>query len=75
MARKIQHVRLRMYLDAERAVLSGQSYQIGNRQLTRANLKEIQKAINDLIAGGATLDGSDADTTGTSKRVLFIDNH
>ena len=75
MARKIQHVRLRMYLDAERAVLSGQSYQIGNRQLTRANLSEIRKAIDDLIAGGATLDGSPVDTTGTSKRVLFIDNH
>ena len=75
MARKIQHVRLRMYLDAERAVLSGQSYQIGNRQLTRANLSEIRKAIDDLIAGGATLDGSPVDTRGASKRVLFIDKY
>ncbi len=75
MARTIQHTRLQMYLEAERAVLSGQSYQIGNRQLTRANLSEIRKAIDDLIAGGATLDGSEANTIGTSKRVLFIDNH
>ena len=75
MARKIQTIRLRMYLDAEKAVLSGQSYQIGNRQLTRANLSEIRKAIDDLIAGGATLDGSPVDTRGTSKRVLFIDKY
>ena len=55
MARKIQHVRLRMYLDAERAVLSGQSYQIGNRQLTRANLSEIRKAIVEYAAAVAAM--------------------
>ena len=30
------------YVAAEKAILSGQSYTIGGRQLTRANLKEVQ---------------------------------
>lgn len=30
-----------LYLTAERAILKGQSYQIGNRALTRANLSEV----------------------------------
>ena len=35
--------RLTAYLAAEEKVLSGQSYTIGDRTLTRANLKEIQE--------------------------------
>jgi ABC-type molybdenum transport system ATPase subunit/photorepair protein PhrA len=73
MANAIQNRRLEMYLEAERAVLSGQSYTIGNRTLTRASLSEIRKAIDALIAGGATIDGVDAGSTGRSKRVLFVD--
>lgn len=73
MANAIQNQRLALYLEAERAVLSGQSYTIGNRTLTRASLSEIRKAIDALIAGGATIDGADASTKGISKRVLFVD--
>ena len=40
--------RLNVYYDAEVAVLSGQSYTIGSRQLTRANLAEIRQAIKEL---------------------------
>ena len=36
---------LALYLAAETAVLSGQSYEIAGRKLTRANLAEIQKGI------------------------------
>lgn len=36
---------LRMWLDAERAVATGQSYRIGTRSLTRASLSEITKRI------------------------------
>ena len=32
------------YLEAEKAVLTGQSYKIGTRELTRADLPEIIKA-------------------------------
>lgn len=37
--------RLQKYLDAEEKALNGQSYSIGGRQLTRANLKEIRDGI------------------------------
>ena len=56
MASSVQNKRLAMYLEAEKAVLMGQSYTIGNRQLTRASLAEIRATIDNLIAGGATID-------------------
>lgn len=40
--------RLDVYYEAEVAVLSSQSYKMGTRELTRADLGEIRKAINDL---------------------------
>ena len=40
--------RHRRYCEAEDAVLSGQSYSIGELSLTRADLSEIRKAINEL---------------------------
>ena len=36
---------LRMWLEAERAVATGQSYKIGTRSLTRANLADIRESI------------------------------
>ena len=63
--------RLAMYLEAEKVVMTGQSYTIGNRSLTRANLAEIRKAIDDLLAAGATLEG-EVVTGSRSKRVVFI---
>lgn len=36
---------LRLWLDAEKAVATGQSYKIGTRSLTRANLSDISKRI------------------------------
>jgi hypothetical protein len=36
---------LRIWLDAEKAVATGQSYKIGTRSLTRANLSDITKRI------------------------------
>lgn len=41
--------RLEMYYQAEEAILGGaQSYQIGTRQLTRANLSQIKEMIEYL---------------------------
>lgn len=37
--------KLQEYLDAETTVLKNQSYTLNGRQLTRANLAEIQKGI------------------------------
>lgn len=73
MANVLLNRRLAMYLDAEKAVLAGQSYTIGNRQLTRANLSSIRAAIDDLIAAGATVDDT-ALNGGRCKRVMFVDN-
>ncbi len=36
---------LRIWLEAERAVATGQSYKIGSRSLTRTNLDDITKRI------------------------------
>lgn len=68
-------VRLEWYVKAEEAILTGQSYTIGNRTLTRANLAEVRKMIDDLVARGAKLPGMDTDNGrgNRSKRVVFRD--
>ena len=54
----VQSARLRAYLEAERAILSGaQSYQLEGRTLTRASLGTIRKVIDELISDGVTLEG------------------
>ena len=62
--------RLEIYYEAERKVLRGQSYTLGNRQLTRANLSEIRKAIKDLENELEQLEGR---SRGFSRRVVFFD--
>ena len=58
MANEALNLRLKQYLEAEKAILvAGQSYKIGNRTLTRANLSEIREAMSSLLAAGATVDG------------------
>lgn len=37
--------RIRMWLDAEAAVATGQAYQIGSRKLDRANLFQVREQI------------------------------
>ena len=70
--KQMNNERLRNYYAAERAVLSGQSYPVGNRTLTRANLAEIRAAIDDLLSAGASLDDSEIKTR-RSMRVVFHD--
>ena len=48
---------LQAWLNAELAVSTGQSYQIGSRQLQRASLPEIRKQINYWRSEVARLDG------------------
>ena len=62
--------RLELYYEAERKVLRGQSYTLGNRQLTRANLSEIRKAIKDLENELEQLEGR---SRGFSRRIVFFD--
>ncbi len=67
--------RLKQYLEAEKAILvTGQSYRIGNRTLTRADLGLIQAEIRRLRAAGATEEDEPADTGHfRARRVLFRD--
>ena len=41
--------RLELYLNAEKAILASQSYEIEGQKLTRANLKDVTNMINSLI--------------------------
>lgn len=43
--REFVEERLTMWLDAEAAIATGQSYKIGSRELKRADLREIRKQI------------------------------
>lgn len=62
--------RLQMYLDAEAAILAGaQSYSIGSRSLTRANLSEIQDMIDQLSDQIDSLEGYQR---GLSKKAVLL---
>lgn len=54
----IAQARLTEYLNAEAAVLLGQSYQIAGRGLTRADLEDIQKGIEIWNQRVGALEGS-----------------
>ena len=69
----LQNRRLQQYLEAEEAILSGQSYTIGNRTLTRANLATVEKVIKELIEAGAVLDDEEGSQRTSTKRVVFLD--
>lgn len=74
MASSVLNERLKQYLTAEKAILvSGQSYRIGNRTLTRADLAEIRKEINALISAGATTGDETAGKGRRTKQVIMRD--
>lgn len=70
---KLQNERLKKYIEAEEAILAGQSYTIGNRTLTRANLATVEKVIQNLIDGGAVLEDDDSARNASTKRVVLLD--
>lgn len=74
MASTVLNERLKQYLSAEQSILvAGQSYRIGNRTLTRADLSEIRKEINDLIAAGAITDEAMHPRGHRTKQVIMRD--
>ena len=74
MASAVLNDRLKKYLEAEQAILvAGQSYRIGNRMLTRADLSEIRKEINALVAAGATTDDALRTRGRRTKQVIMRD--
>lgn len=69
MKNEILQRRLELYLDCENKILSGaQSYKIGDRELTRADLSTIRKIIDDLAAQIDALELKG----GRQKRVVFM---
>lgn len=42
-SKKLCQQKLQTWLDAEEAIATGQSYQIGTRMLTRADLKQVRE--------------------------------
>lgn len=70
--KQLNNRRLKLYLEAEEKILQGQSYTISNRTLTRANLSEVRKVIDDLLAQGAVLEGMEPEKNRRSKRIVFI---
>ncbi len=74
MANPVLNERLKQYLIAEQEVLrAGQSYRIGNRTLTRADLAEIRDEISSLIAAGATTEDNVTAVNKRAKRVIMRD--
>ena len=67
----IQSERLKAYLEAEQAILRGQSYTLEGRSLTRADLNVVRKVIDDLLADGVTLEGETRKRRIT--RTVFLD--
>lgn len=60
--------RLNAYYEAELKVLAGQSYRMGNRTMTRANLSEIRQAIESLENLVAELESQ---AVGRGRRKVF----
>lgn len=60
--------RLKLYLEAEERILLNQSYSIGGRNLTRADLSKVQSMIESLTAQLST------DNSGRRKYAVFFDN-
>lgn len=56
--------RLARYVAAETAILSGQSYRIGERQLTRAELAEVRAEIRELAGQIARAESAASGTRG-----------
>ncbi len=68
----VQRERLKNYLECERKILINQSFQIGGRVYTRADLNIVRKIIQDLIDSGVTLE-DEKNINGRSRRITFID--
>ena len=67
----VLNMRLKQYMAAETAILTGgQSYKIGNRTLTRADLAEIRSEVSKLLAAGASIDGASRNASRTKQVIL-----
>ena len=68
----ILNARLREYLRAEERVLRGEEYEVAGRKLRLPDLDDIHKAIDNLIAQGAMVEG-EPPKPDRIRRVVFQD--
>lgn len=71
--KEIQRERLKKYLAAEEAILLNQSYVIGARTYTRADLSEVRRMIQALLDSGVSLEDGDTTFGNGQARAVFID--
>lgn len=69
--KELQRKRLRRYLECEAKILINQSYTIGSRTYTRADLEEVRKVITSLLESGVTLE--EEASRCKQKRVVFVE--
>lgn len=69
-SKKLCKERLDIWLDAEAAIAAGQSYQIGTRMLTRANLEAVREEIE--YWAGRLAEAEAEEQTGGRNRVYHF---
>ena len=69
--RKICEEKLNTWLAAEESIATGQSYQIGTRMLTRANLKEVREEMEYWAGKLAEIDAEEK-TRGRNRLYHFV---
>ena len=71
---ELKNRRLKLYLECEEKILVNQSYKIGDREYTRADLEDVRKVISAHIDDGAVLDEAETGLKlSRTKRVIFIE--
>ena len=70
-SKKLCQTKLKTWLDAEEAVATGQSYQIGTRMLTRADLKQIREQM-EYWAGKLAEAEAEEDSGGRNRAYRFV---
>lgn len=70
--KKLCQERLALWLDAEAAVATGQSYQIGTRSLTRANLASIREQIEYWAGRLQEAEAEESGKTGRNQLYHFV---
>lgn len=71
-SKKFCQERVNLWLDAEAAVATGQSYQIGTRSLTRANLTAIRNALEYWMGKLAEAEAEENGKSGRNRMYHFV---
>ena len=70
-SRKLCQEKVNTWLEAEEAIATGQSYQIGTRMLTRADLKQVRETL-EYWAGKLAEAEAEEQTGGRNRAYRFV---